>query len=202
MARIKKNLQARYSVALVGDGETERDYFSNVRDTDRPANLTVQPEIPRKIGNFKGVLSRALELKKEDGYDRVYALIDMDKVIRDQQQDVYRTAKAAAIAEGIIVLENNPCFEVWLLMLFRYTTKLFKDCDDVGNALREHIPGYNKRGRFIVAAKLYEKFKENIINQGIPNAKRLETDRHIQSELYPRAQAYQFFEWYFGQRSE
>ena len=126
MARIKKNLQTRYSVALVGDGETERDYFNNVRDTDRPDNLVVQPEIPRKIGNFNGVLSRAIELKK-DGHDKVYALIDMDKIIKDRQQTAYRAAKTAAIDEGVIVLENNPCFEVWLLMLFRYTTKLFKD---------------------------------------------------------------------------
>lgn len=201
MARVKKNLQTRYSVALVGDGETERDYFSNVRDTDRPANLTVHPEIPRKIGNFRGVLSRAIELKK-DGYDRVYALIDMDKVIKDRQQAAYQAAKAAAIAKEIIVLENNPCFEVWLLMLFHYTAKLFKDCDDVGVSLREHIPGYNKSQKFMIGAKLYENFKEHIIKHGMPNAKKLEANRDMQSELYPRAQAYEFFEWYFSQKSK
>jgi hypothetical protein len=35
----------RYSVAIVGDGQTERIYFADVRDTDRPANLTIFPDI-------------------------------------------------------------------------------------------------------------------------------------------------------------
>jgi len=196
VARAKKGLQTRYSVAIVGDGETERIYFDNVRDADRPDNLKIFPDAPKKIGTYRGVLTRAEQLK-DDGYDKVYALIDMDKVISDRQQAAYQTAKSAARAKGVIVLENNPCFEVWLLMLFRYTTKLFKDCDSVSAELKEHIPGYNKSEKFIVGAKLYEKFKDQIIKQGIPNAKKLEANREMQDELYPRAQAYEFFEWYF-----
>lgn len=196
MARSKKGLQTRYSVAIVGDGETERIYFDNVRDADRPSNLKIFPDAPRKIGTYKGVLARAEELK-DDGYDRVYALIDMDKVISDRQQAAYQTAKSTSIAKGVIILENNPCFEVWLLMLFRYTTKLFKDCDSVGAALKEHIPSYNKSEKFIIRAKLYERFKDQIIAQGIPNAKKLEVNRAMQDQLYPRAQVYEFFEWYF-----
>jgi hypothetical protein len=193
-----KGIQTRYSVAIVGDGQTERIYFDNVRDTDRPDNLHIFPDAPRRIGNYKGVLARAIELK-EDGYDRVYALIDMDTVISDRQHLGYQVAKTAASAAGVIVLENNPCFEVWLLMLFRYTTKLFNDCDDVTTALREFIPEYNKSERFTVGARLYEKFKDRITANGIPNARRLEAGRNLQDERYPRAQIYELFEWYFSQ---
>lgn len=47
-----------------------------------------------------------------EDYSRVYALIDLDKIIQDDQQAPYMKAKAAAEAKGIIILENNPCFEI------------------------------------------------------------------------------------------
>lgn len=79
MARQGNPQQKRYRVAIVGDGQTERIYFDNIRDADRPGNLVIFPDSPKKIGNYKGVLERA-EILTED-YDRVYALIDFDKVI-------------------------------------------------------------------------------------------------------------------------
>lgn len=106
--------QYRDTVAIVGDGQTERIYFSDVRDTDRPRNLSIFPDYPRKIGNFIGVLERAQNLASD--YNRVYAFIDMDKVIQDNQLQSYRKAKTEAEALGVRVLENNPCFEVWLLL--------------------------------------------------------------------------------------
>ncbi len=78
MARHPKRQQLRHTVAIVGDGQTERIYFSDVRDTDRPDNLSIFPDYPRKIGSYKGVIERAVALS--ENYNRVYALIDMDKV--------------------------------------------------------------------------------------------------------------------------
>ena len=110
MPRPLRKQELRYTVAIVGDGQTERIYFSDVRDTDRPANLSIFPDYPRKIGNYKGVIDRAVALAED--YSRVYALIDLDKIIQDDQQAPYMKAKAAAEAKGIIILENNPCFEI------------------------------------------------------------------------------------------
>ncbi len=107
MARTSRRpQQQRFSVAIVGDGQTERIYFSDVRDTDRPSNLAIFPDYPRKIGNYQGVLDRAIALA--ENYNRVYALIDMDTVIRGNQQAAYNQAKTGAQAAGVIVLENNP----------------------------------------------------------------------------------------------
>ena len=87
MARAFKQQPQRNTVAIVGDGQTERIYFSDVRDTDRPANLSIFPDYPRKIGNYKGVLDRAKSLV--GNYNRIYALIDVDKIIHDNQQAAY-----------------------------------------------------------------------------------------------------------------
>src|SRR5690606_18892461 len=112
MPRASKGRQQKNTVAIVGDGQTERIYFADVQDTDRPANLSIFPDYPRKIGNYTGVLDRANSLI--GNYSRIYALIDLDKIIHDNQQAAYAKDKAAAVAAGIIVLENNPCFEIWL----------------------------------------------------------------------------------------
>jgi len=198
MARHPKLKQTRLTVALVGDGQTERIYFANVRDTDRPANLAIFPDYPRKIGSYKGVLERSVALKKE-GYDRVYALIDMDKIIDENKIAEYRQAKITAENIGVIVLENNPCFEIWILLHFNRTGRLFGNCDEVVAEIQKNdqLSNYSKAERYQTAAKLYEKYKDELLETAIPNAKRLEQRREDQSERYPRAETFRFFEWYF-----
>jgi hypothetical protein len=183
---------------LFGDGQMERIYFSDVRDTDRPDNLSIFPDYPRRIGNYKGVLDRAQSLVAD--YTHVYALIDVDKIIQDNHQSAYERDKQAAQANGVIVLENNPCFEVWLLVHFVYTGKLFTNCNEVSELLRvdKKIPGYEKSEKFLRNARLYKTFKDHLFKQAIPNAKRLEKNRNEQDQLYPRAETYRFFEWYLN----
>lgn len=199
MGRSSKNRPVRDTVALVGDGQTERIYFADVRDVDRPAGLTIQPDYPRKLGSYIGVLERATALKN-DGFNHVFALIDLDKIIQDNRTAEYQHAKAMAEKVGIIVLENNPCFEIWLLLHFVHTGRLFKNCSGVVTELRKHIPDYTKGEKFLNAAGLYRKYKPQLMETAIVNAKRLETDRAGQDTLYPRAETFRFFEWYFAQQ--
>ena len=198
MARTSKHQLQRDTVAIVGDGQTERIYFSDVRDTDRPVNLSIFPDYPRRIGNYKGVLDRAGSLV--GNYNRIYALVDVDKIIQDQKQTAYARDKMTAEAAGIIVLENNPCFEMWLLLHFMHTGKLFTGCNEVAAQLRGNgkIPDYEKSEKFLRNARLYKSYKSQLIEKAIPNAKRLETNRTDRDPLYPRAEIFRFFEWYLG----
>ncbi|SEJ34316.1 RloB-like protein [Dyadobacter koreensis] len=198
MARAFKNKRAKQTVALVGDGQTERIYFANVRDSDRPENLSIFPDYPRRIGSYKGVLDRALALKG-DGYDHVYALIDMDKIIDEDRILEYRRVKAAVQKAGVIVLENNPCFEIWILLHFVATGKLFANCSEVVAELRRvnDMAGYEKGERYLVNARLYERFKTQLLEHAVPYAKRLEVNREDFDIRYPRCETYRFFEWYF-----
>ncbi|MFA6082763.1 RloB family protein [Mucilaginibacter sp.] len=198
MGRPIKKRSGRSTVALVGDGFTEKIYFSDLKDTDRPEGLDIKPDYPRKAGSFKGVLERGISLKQD--YSRVYALIDMDAIIAQGQQAVYQRLKIAAERKGVIVLENNPCFEMWLLLHFRPTGQHFGDCDEVSEQLERYIPGYDKSQRFQAAARLYANLRENI-PQAIINARSLETDRADRDEHYPRAETFRFFEWYEGKRA-
>lgn len=199
MGRNSKNRPVRDTVALVGDGQTERIYFANVRDVDRPPGLTIQPDYPRKLGSYKGVLDRAIALK-HDGFNHVFALIDMDKIIQDNKIEEYQHAKAIVKEIGVIILENNPCFEIWLLLHFVHTGRLFSNCSDVVTELRKHIPDYSKGEKFLNAAALYRKYKQQLTETALVNAKRLEVNRAAQDVLYPRAETFRFFEWYFAQQ--
>jgi hypothetical protein len=193
MARYANRRPLRFSVALVGDGFTESIYFADFRDTERPANLRIIPDFPGRIGSFGGVLDRALELT--ENYNRVYALIDMDAVIAHRQQQAYQQQKSAALRAGLIVLENNPCFEFWLLLHFRQTGRLFQNCEQVITELRRYIPGYNKGLRFLETARLFANLRDRL-PRAIANAARLEANRDEHDPLYPRAEIYKFFAWY------
>lgn len=198
MARVpRRQQQQRNTVAIVGDGQTERIYFSDVRDTDRPKNLTIFPDYPRKIGSYKGVLERAIALT--DDYDRVYALIDLDKILQDGQNGSYAQDKAQALTAGVIVLENNPCFEIWPLLHFVQTSRLFNTCNEVVGKLRHRdcIPNYEKSERFLQNARLYKTYKPLLSERAIPNARQLENNREEKDPQFPRAETFRFFEWYF-----
>lgn len=199
--RSKRNIQPkRHLVAIVGDGQTERIYFADVQDTDRPDNITIFPDQPKRIGNYQGVLERAISLTGT--YDEVYALIDMDKVIQEKQQQGYAKAKAEAGKAGVKVLENNPCFEIWILLHFERTGRAFKNCESVTERIRSrYISNYDKSQRFLVAARLYRNHSEKIQTHAIPNATFLEQGREERDEHYPRAEIYRFFEWYFNRRA-
>lgn len=198
MGRNPRNKRTKETVALVGDGQTERIYFANVRDTDRPVNLAIFPDYPRKIGSYKGVVERAVALK-ENGYDHVYALIDMDKIIQENKMIEYRQSKLAAEQAGVVILENNPCFEIWILLHFFPTGRLFANCEDVITEIKkiDHLANYQKGERFLTAARLYERYKQELRENAIPNALRLEVGRQDHSDRYPRAETFRFFEWYF-----
>jgi hypothetical protein len=199
MARSSKHLQVRARVAVVGDGETEKVYFSNVKDTDRPADIDLFPSLPRRSGSYRDVLAQAQALAPD--YMRVFALIDMDTVITDGHEPAYQVARATAEAAGIIVLENNPCFEIWLLLHFVRTGRPFANCDQVVAELRQadRVGGYEKSQRFLVRAGLYSRYRHLIETQAIPNAEFLENDRAGRTNRFPRAETFRFFRWYFSE---
>jgi hypothetical protein len=161
-------------------------------------NTVAIVDYPRKIGNYKGVLVQAESLV--GNYNHIYALIDVDKIIQDNRQASYQLDKAAAEAAGVVVLENNPCFEIWLLLHFVHTGRLFSNCNEVSEQLKMkgRIPNYDKSEKFLKNARLYKNYKTRLTEHALPNARRLEKNRAGQDQLYPRAETFRFFEWYLG----
>lgn len=195
MARKPQQRPTKPRIAIVGDGVTEKIYFADVKDTDRPDDIDLFPALPAKSGDYSKVLNSSMILAED--YTRVIALIDMDTVINDGKGKAYHAARKLAEAKGVVVLEVGPCFEFWILLHFVGTSRSFTRCDEVVQELRKpgRIAGYEKSQQYLVKARLYANYKDRI-KYAIATAKKLAKDSPEGNPHYPRADIYEFFEWY------
>lgn len=108
---------------------------------------------------------------KETGYsqeigDMAYCLVDTDFEEHKEKQIKDADNRAKKIAAEVIV--SNPCFEVWYLCHFVFTTRCFNSNDEVIAALRKYLPAYEKSSSSCIPTLHMQKC------QAIQNAKDLE----------------------------
>lgn len=195
MPRRSNTIRTRTVWAVVGDGYCEQIYFSQLKQVDRIRNIDVRPELPSGSGSGGGhmkALKKAIELNKL--YDKVFCLIDMDTVINDNRMEHYKVEKARAEKLGIVVLEMNPCFEIWFLLHFEKIGRLFTNCSEVVDRLKNKIPEYKKEIKWQQQSKLYANLKGRMTTHAIPYAEFLEADRDGKDHRYPRAEVFRLME--------
>lgn len=160
--RRKSSSKASYDrVLIVCEGaKTEPNYLKEIRTFYRlnTANIDI-------CGNECGsdplsVVNYAIKRFRSDSdYDRVYCVLDRDKHSTfDAAIDKLRQTKLGkkVIFEAII---SVPCFELWLLLHFKYTTRQFSapcgesNCELVVAELKKiaKMPGYVKGANNIFA---------------------------------------------------
>lgn len=148
-------------LALICEGSsTEPIYFSNFRNksinidiqivssSSKAGRKTDPLNLMKKACEYKSNNSDILNYK--DG-DRIWCVFDVDidyenensKTSKyDQILKVTNIAKKRKIDLGI----SNPCFELWYLLHFEYTTAFFKSYEDVEGRLNRNITNYSKSG--------------------------------------------------------
>jgi hypothetical protein len=86
------------------------------------------------------VVDRAIERKKQSGvnYDEIWCVFD-----RNEHADLEK-AEQLAKKHRISIAQSIPCFEIWYLLHFVYTTRAFQNYDELEPVLKEHIPHYDK----------------------------------------------------------
>ena len=177
--RRKKASQSPYErILIVCEGKkTEPPYFRGVREALRlnPANIVIED---RKSGlDPKSLVTYAIErVRKDKDFDHVYCVFDKDKHISyNDALDKIRTTRRVG-GSTLHTINSVPCFEIWLLLHFTFTTRPFSaagddsDCALVIGELDKmgRIPGYDKGSRYIF---------QTIIDKtetAIDNAERLE----------------------------
>lgn len=103
------------------EGESEKLYFEALRDTVRNPRVSVKiiNEVhrsdPLQVVNKAKELS-AIKNKKSILFEYVWVVIDADVANR------FEKANESAIKLGIFVGHSNPCFELWLLLHYKYQT--------------------------------------------------------------------------------
>lgn len=72
--------------------------------------------------------------------DRGYVVLDLDCNVKKARL-IEKLERGSKIARFIV---SNPCFEVWFVLHYRYSTHVYSDGDEVIKDLKKFIPGYQK----------------------------------------------------------
>ncbi len=143
-------------VLIVTEGaKTEPGYFNHFRI--RQKNIDVRVVGSRTSAgetDYNSLIRKAKEyrdksdLSSENG-DTIWIVADGDVNYNNpnpiEKKDIALThARKLAKQKGMEMIISNPCFELWYLLHFRYTTGFLKDYEAVRKLLVEHIPNYEK----------------------------------------------------------
>lgn len=196
----KQSLRAPYDrVLIVCEGaKTEPNYLKEIQDAYRlsTANIDICGE---ECGSDPlSVINYAIKKFRADpDYDKVYCVIDRDKhATYDAALDKLRQTKLGKNVTFAAIV-SVPCFELWLLLHFIYTTKQFcapstaSNCELVITELnkRGRIPGYRKG-----AKNIFELTKAFLPN-AIKHAKRLQIHNHKTVSSHPATNMHELIEY-------
>lgn len=197
--RRKLAKRAPYDVVLiVCEGKTEHHYFSGLRDALRlnNANIIIADKIPWSAPlSVVDFAVEKYEKEKDLPYDRVYCVFDKDKhttyaAALDKIRNI-RLKKGATLH----AITSIPCFEIWLLLHYTYTTRSFcaagdeSNCKLVVSEIKGYIPDYQKGSKDIFATVAD---KTDI---AIANAKKLESFHETSGTDNPSTKVHELVEY-------
>lgn len=184
----------RKAVAIFVDGKTESWYFQSLKKyLSDTRSFEIKPELPKKK-SLTEIEKQILEAIEND-YDKVYWLVDLDKIIQDNKITTFRRIyNSLSKKQNISILINNPCLEIWFLLHFRQTKKQFADCNQVAKELKKYLPEYTKHEKFFLGSNndIFKRLYPQILD-AIKNAKLLE-ELDFNNINLPQAQIYKIFE--------
>ena len=185
MRKIKKK-SLHKSIAIIGEGLTEWFYFESLRQTERFA-FDIKPELPKR-SDFRELIKLARQ-KREEGYDLVYIVLDMDRMVHNaSEKHTYINEKSKTKKNsGIYFIESMPCIELWFLLHFlkTYSNRTYLNYEEIKPKLQKYYPGYNKTLKFFQKTKLYDFLnKKGNESKAIEFADRLMQDNEKNDNTY------------------
>lgn len=179
------------TVLIVCEGErTEVGYFKGLIKDKRlnTANVAVMPSAkgsaPISIVEFSIQIA-----ENREGINRVFCVFDRDNHTsyelafeRLSSHKPNRKAKSKPLYQAIV---SSPCFEIWLLLHFTYTTKTYSSAgnrsasDNLIADLRQYMPSYTKSVK-----GLFEQTSQHL-EEAIMNAKKLKIDNAQTGSINP-----------------
>lgn len=180
--RNKKRRKLNPIIVIICEGkDTETTYFENFNSKYTKVDVRVADK--KSKGKNKGkatdpesLVRKAVEIKKEyqideKNGDRVWCVFDVDinynnnNAIESKIQEIQKSRTVASKSK-IRLGVSNPCFELWYLLHFEYTTANLKNYDEVKKRLSRYLNDYDK------SKNVFEELKDRM-NIAIDNAYRL-----------------------------
>lgn len=152
-------------VILVCQGaETEPIYFNNFRKKE----FEVAIHIHREAGKDPIKIIQTAKYLKNDQYEgafieRIFCIYDVDNTL----EITLKKSEKMANELGLKTCVSNPCFEIWYLLHFLYSTRYYNSYDEIKEDLIRYIPEYAKN------KDIFSQLQPNQ-QKAIANARRLE----------------------------
>ena len=143
--RVRKVRKQKSKVLIAAEGKnkTEKTYFSNFEDGKKSYNITYargNNTDPLKL--VKMLIKEIDELKLDLQDDDVaYCIFDTD--VDPNKNKIIEEAIQLAKKNNIKIITSSPCFELWFLLHYDYTTANM-DSEEVIKRLKEYYPKYEK----------------------------------------------------------
>lgn len=135
--------KSKILIAAEGKNKTEKTYFSNFEDGKKSYNITYargNNTDPLKL--VKMLIKEIDELKLDLQDDDVaYCIFDTD--VDPNKNKIINEAIQLAKKNNIKIITSSPCFELWFLLHYDYTTANM-DSEEVIKRLKEYYPKYEK----------------------------------------------------------
>lgn len=158
--------KSKILIAAEGKNKTEKTYFSNFEDGKKSYNITYargNNTDPLKL--VKMLIKEIDELKLDLQDDDVaYCIFDTD--VDPNKNKIIEDAIQLAKKNNIKVITSSPCFELWFLLHYDYTTANMNN-EEIIKRLKSYYPKYAKN------INIYPDIIEKI-DSAIERAKKLE----------------------------
>ena len=153
-------------IATEGKNKTEKLYFKKF-NSDKVQIRFAKGGSTDPVSMVSELLSECKDMGFDsEAGDVAYCVLDSDFAVIKNNQLALADKKAEANEISLIV--SSPCFEIWYLCHFDYSTKAYGSNEEVVDELKRKIPQYdkNKEG-------MYELLREKL-EYAVKNAKKLE----------------------------
>ncbi len=162
----KENLKRELKLFLiVCEGEkTERTYFKEFRRRNNGIRIEVPNcsfKDPLNLTKFAKKMKSAYDIDLKRG-DMICCVFDVD----NNKNDMIKKAKRDADSNNIDIILSNPCFELWYLLHFEFSTAHMSTNQVFQQLKRKYIPDYQKNQSYFNRLKLH-------LSRAIENAQKL-----------------------------
>jgi hypothetical protein len=154
------------SIAIISQGPTEAWYFNQLKIEER-VHIQTYPKEGKKL---ESLYDKASELLKDESYDFIFGLIDLDVIKAKQKlQELEKLSENSKF----YLIKSQPCFEYWFyLHRNKYSSRYFSTWKNI-NPLKPEvikiIDKYEKSSKFYRSKSgqgLYTYLRPKLINAG------------------------------------
>ena len=163
--KVTKRRKPIILIATEGKNKTETIYFNNLNSFGKYSIVFCKGNYTDPINTVKVLDKEIKKIKEQRIEDKAYCVFDTDVDI--SKNDQITKAKALASKTKIELIISNPCFEVWYLCHYMYSTKAYNCNEEAISKLKKYISNYNKK------TNIFSILKSNI-NNAISNAEKLQ----------------------------